>query len=111
MLKQSEIKEKLIAVAAEGNEAVKGFELTSKQAEFLIKAVDAIREQDLIETGKTKLPGTGTLEIRYRKERTGKNPKTGEEIIIPETLTVALSASSIIKEKIAANVDIAEYRK
>lgn len=111
MLKQAEIKEKLVAVAAEGNEAVKGFELTGKQAEFLIKAIDAIREQDLLETGKVKLPGVGTLEIRYRKERQGRNPKTNEPIAIPETLTVALSTSSFIKEKIAEQVDIEQYRK
>lgn len=107
MLKQQEVRENFVGAVKEEL----GLELTSKQAESIIKIIDAVRYQDLLETGKTKLPGVGNLEIRYRAGRPGVNPKTKEPIEIAEALTVGLSASKTIKDDLAENVDIAPYRK
>lgn len=106
MKQQVEVKELLVEKLAE-----QGVELTKSQADKVIKTYTEILKEDLFETGKAKVPGVGILEIRYRAAREGKNPKTKEVIQIAESLSVGLSASSIIKKEIAETVDIANYRK
>lgn len=44
------------------------------------------------------LPGIGKLKTSLRAGRTGRNPQTGEEIEIPDSLTVKFSASKALKD-------------
>jgi len=44
-----------------------------------------------------KLPGFGTFRVARRKARTGRNPKTGEPLEIPESCTARFSQSSQLK--------------
>ena len=55
-----------------------------------------------LEKGK-KVPivGFGTFEVRNRKERKGRNPSNGEEIIIPESKVPAFKPGKALKEAIA----------
>ncbi|MGL5711372.1 MAG: HU family DNA-binding protein [Paraclostridium sp.] len=102
MLKQSEIVEKLS----------EQLQVSKSQAEQFVKAFGEIVENDLVETGKTKILGMGTLNIRYRFGRNGVNPRNTEETIsIPESLSVGLSASKSIKDRLRDEVDISLYRK
>lgn len=39
------------------------------------------------------IPNLGTLKVVKRKERNGRNPRTGETLVIPAGLTVKLSVS------------------
>jgi len=88
-----------------------GVELSEAVVKKVLKAADETRVEDLVETGKTKLTDIGTLETRYRAARPGVNPRTKEEITVPEALTVGLSVSSIIKKEIEEKVDIVPYRE
>ena len=106
MKQQVEVKELLVTKLAD-----QGVEITKADADKFIKTYVEILKEDLFETGKAKLPGVGMLELRYRAAREGKNPKTKEVINIEESLSVGLSASSVIKKEIAEVVDIAGYRK
>lgn len=47
---------------------------------------------------KVVISGFGTFEIRYRIQRTGKNPRTGEEMIIPGQKTPAFRAGRGLKQ-------------
>ncbi len=71
-------------------------------------AVDAIFATDpragvianALETGeKVQLTGFGTFEIRERKARTGRNPRTGEAIQIAAARVPAFSAGKSLKER------------
>ena len=42
-------------------------------------------------------PGFGTFMVRRRKERKGRNPKTGEEILIPPSKTVFFKPSTSVR--------------
>lgn len=106
MKQQVEVKELLVTKLAE-----QGVELTKVDADKVIKTYVDILKADLFETGKAKLPGVGILELRYRAAREGRNPKSKEIIQIEESLSVGLSASSVIKKEIAEEVEIANYRK
>lgn len=47
------------------------------------------------------LVGFGTFKAVERKEREGRNPKTGEPITIPETVTPVFSAGKTYKDLVA----------
>ena len=75
--------------------------VTKKQADAVLSAaietiMDAVAEGD-----KVTLVGFGSFERRHRKEREGRNPKTGEKMAIPETQVPAFSAGKLFKEKVA----------
>ena len=75
--------------------------VTKKQADAVLSAaietiMDAVSEGD-----KVTLVGFGSFEPRARKEREGRNPKTGEKMSIPATTVPAFSPGKLFKEKVA----------
>jgi DNA-binding protein HU-beta len=50
---------------------------------------------------KVTLVGFGSFEPRERKEREGRNPKTGEAMKIPATKVPAFSAGKLFKDLVA----------
>ncbi|AFY77594.1 MAG: HU family DNA-binding protein [Hydrococcus sp. C42_A2020_068] len=75
--------------------------VTKKQADaVLTAAIEAIMEA--VSAGdKVTLVGFGSFEARHRKAREGRNPKTNEKMVIPETIVPAFSAGKLFKEKVA----------
>ena len=55
---------------------------TKKSAEASLDALVEIATAELKKGGKVQLVGFGTLEVRKRAARKGRNPQTGEEIKI-----------------------------
>ena len=49
---------------------------------------------------KVQLVGFGTFETRKRAGRTGRNPQTGQEILIPESVIPAFKAGNKLKEAV-----------
>lgn len=49
---------------------------------------------------KVQLIGFGTFETRKRAGRIGRNPQTGKEITIPETVVPAFKAGNKLKEAV-----------
>jgi len=50
--------------------------------------------------GKVVLSGFGTFLLRTRRTRTGRNPKTGEAIKLPEMKTVGFISAKSWKKKV-----------
>lgn len=75
--------------------------VTKKEVDLVISAtIDAIIEA--VAAGeKVTLVGFGSFERRERKEREGRNPKTGDTMVIPATKVPAFSAGKLFKEKVA----------
>ncbi|MGL5875110.1 MAG: HU family DNA-binding protein [Xenococcaceae cyanobacterium] len=77
--------------------------VTKKQADAVITAtIEAIMEA-VSEGDKVTLVGFGSFERRHRKEREGRNPKTGDKMAIPATEVPAFSAGKLFKDKVATN--------
>ena len=55
----------------------------------------------LSEGDKVQIVGFGTFEVRTRKERKGRNPSTGEEITIPQSIVPAFKAGKALKEMVS----------
>ena len=54
----------------------------------------------LIKDGFVKIRGFGTFRLRYKKTRSGRNPKTKVEAKIKERKIITFKPSKILKEKI-----------
>ena len=74
-------------------------DLSKKQAELAVDTVfDTIMEG--LKTDKVVISGFGSFEVRTRAARTGKNPRTGEDITIPEQKTPAFKAGKAFKDSV-----------
>ena len=74
--------------------------LTQKLTEEVITAyLDAITEA-LSKGEKVVITGFGTFEVRNRVERTGKNPRTGEQIVIPAQKAPAFKPGKGLKDSL-----------
>ncbi len=75
-------------------------ELSKKDAEKAIKAFTEAVSEELANGGKIQLVGFGTFEVKTRAARTGKNPRTGEVINIPEAKVPSFKAGSALKDAV-----------
>ena len=66
--------------------------LTKKDAEAALKAFVESVEEALENGEKVQLVGFGTFETRERAARTGRNPRTKEEIQIPASTVQVFKA-------------------
>lgn len=57
--------------------------VTKKDAEATLVAFQDIVKDELLSGGKVQLVGFGTFEVAERAEKKGRNPKTGEALVIP----------------------------
>ena len=76
--------------------------VSKKDADAIVSAtIDSIMEA--VSNGeKVTLIGFGSFEARARKEREGRNPKTGATMTIPATTVPAFSAGKAFKEAVSA---------
>lgn len=82
------------------NEVAEQAEITKSDASKAIEAIfDGI--QDSLTKGEpVSLIGFGSFKVSKRNARTGRNPRTGEPISIPETIVPSFSAGKTLKETI-----------
>lgn len=74
--------------------------LSKKDTELALKAFIESVEEALVNKEKVQLIGFGTFEARERAARTGKNPRTKEEIQIPACVAPVFKASKEFKGKV-----------
>jgi DNA-binding protein HU-beta len=75
---------------------------TKKEIDVVLSAALESIEQAVAAGDKVTLVGFGSFEPRERQERSGRNPRTGEEMTIPATRVPAFSAGKLFKEKVTA---------
>lgn len=59
----------------------------------------------LVKGEEVKLTGFGSFAVRHKKERPGRNPKTGEIVAIKARRVVTFHASQKLKERIEVEKD------
>lgn len=74
--------------------------LTKKDAEKAVNAVFDSITAALTEGDKIALIGFGTFEVRERAARTGRNPRTGEELKIEACKTPSFKAGKALKDAV-----------
>ena len=75
-------------------------ELKKKDAENALSAAIEAITGALKAGDKVQLVGFGTFEVRDRKEKESKNPRTGEKIIVPAKKAPAFKAGKALKDAV-----------
>ena len=76
---------------------------SKKICENIFEDFFSIILQELITNKKVKIPKFGTFELRYKKSRIGRNPKTLEKKIISERNVILFKPSKDLKNFINLN--------
>ena len=85
------------------SEAVfKNVGLSRNESASLVDSVFAEILSSLIVGNDVKISSFGTFIVRQKKERVGRNPKTGEEVPITARSVVTFRASNVLKSKVNA---------
>lgn len=74
--------------------------ISKADAERALNAFVEAVEATLVNEGKLTLTGFGTFAVEERKERTGRNPRTGQEIKIPSTKVVKFRPGKLLKDAV-----------
>lgn len=74
--------------------------MTKANAERALNALLDSVEDTLVKEGKLMLTGFGTFVVDTRKARVGRNPRTGEEIQIPESKVVKFRPGKLLKDAV-----------
>lgn len=77
--------------------------LTDKQSQEVINTIFSTISKALINGENVKIRGFGTFKITNYKERNGRNPKTGEKIVIPAKRVIRLNVAKDLKNEIQKN--------
>ena len=89
-------KTELIAAVAEKAE------LSKKDAEKALEAFTDVVSEELVKGEKIQLVGFGTFEVAEREEREGRNPKTGEKMMIAASRSPKFKAGKALKDMVNA---------
>lgn len=76
--------------------------LSKKDAEAAVKAFTDVVAEALKAGDKIQLVGFGTFEVSERAAREGRNPRTGETMVIEASKTPKFKAGKVLKDLVNA---------
>ena len=76
---------------------------SKKICENIFEDFFSIILEELIKNKKVKIPKFGTFQLRYKKRRVGRNPKTLEKKIISERNVILFKPSKELKNFVNSN--------
>ncbi len=83
------------------SEAVfKNVGLSRNESATLVDSVFGEILKSLIQGDDVKISSFGTFVVRQKKERIGRNPKTGQEVPISARSVVTFRASNVLKSRV-----------
>jgi len=74
--------------------------LSKSECSHLVNSIFTKIEEELVTEGVVKLPGFGNFATRFKSERMGRNPKTGQNVIISPRRIVTFKPSPKLTERI-----------
>ena len=89
-------KKELVVAMAEKSE------MSKKDVEKALQAFTDVVSEQLQKGEKIQLVGFGTFEVSERAARTGRNPKSGEEMTIPASKAPKFKAGKALKDLVNA---------
>jgi nucleoid DNA-binding protein len=58
----------------------------------------------LVEEGRVELRNFGVFAVRWRKARQGRNPRTGEKVMVPAKCTVTFKPGRALEERVESEM-------
>jgi len=75
----------------------------SESSELVESVIDHVSNA-LLRGEQVKLAGFGTFSLRDKKERMGRNPKTGKEVPITSRRVLVFKPSQILRERVDSSL-------
>ena len=75
--------------------------LSRNESADLVDSVFNEISKSLIDGKDVKISSFGTFIVRNKKERVGRNPKTGEEVAITARQVITFRSSNVLKSEVA----------
>lgn len=72
---------------------------TKREAADIVDAVFQLMKNTLISGDNLKIAGFGSFSVRKKSDRMGRNPQTGEKIIIPNRRIVSFKPSVTLRQR------------
>ena len=82
------------------DEMAEGHQLPKRVAQNLLSSMIEKVTQHLMQGDRIRIAGLGTLEVRKREARTGRNPATGAAIEIAASRKIAFRPAKELKETV-----------
>jgi integration host factor subunit alpha len=73
---------------------------SKKEASEIVESVFMLMKKTLSEGENLKISSFGNIVVRAKKERLGRNPHTGDPIVIAERRVVTFKPSQVLKEAV-----------
>jgi integration host factor subunit alpha len=71
--------------------------LSRKESVELVESFFDLMKDTLIAGENLKISGFGNFEVRQKAERRGRNPQTGEKLVISSRRIISFKASQVLK--------------
>ena len=75
-------------------------QLLAKDAEFAVNAILDAMIMSLVKGKRIEIRGFGTFKINHRPPRTGRNPKSGEEVLVSEKFVPHFKAGRELRVRV-----------
>ncbi len=75
-------------------------QLVLKDAEMAVKMVLDVMASSLAEGQRIEIRGFGSFSLNHRPARMGRNPKSGEKVMVPEKYVPHFKAGKELRERV-----------
>jgi integration host factor subunit beta len=75
-------------------------QLVAKDADYAVKMVIDAMSDALARGDRIEIRGFGSFALNYRPPRTGRNPKSGEKVQVPEKYVPHFKAGKELRERV-----------
>lgn len=75
-------------------------QLVTKDAELSVKMIIDAMAKSLANGQRIEIRGFGSFDLNYRPPRTGRNPKSGEKVKVPEKYVPHFKAGKEMRERV-----------
>ena len=80
--------------------AAKFSQLTHRDAEFAVKAILDAMGDALVKGHRIEIRGFGSFSVNRRSPRVGRNPRSGESVLIPEKRVPHFKPGKALREQV-----------
>lgn len=80
--------------------AVRFSQLTHRDAEYAVKAILDAMGDALVKGHRIEIRGFGSFSVNHRSPRVGRNPRSGESVMIPEKRVPHFKPGKALREQV-----------
>ena len=71
---------------------------SKREAAALVETILDVMKETLVSEGQVKISGFGSFTVRAKRQRTGRNPKSGKPVLIAARKVVTFKPSQVLRQ-------------